>query len=205
MLLLLVAVGGVASAATNLPPYIFPIHVLLPPLLLMPLVLCRSCVTTTKALHFLHSYNIVHRDIKSLNVLLDAGGTAKLSDFGLAQISSTVNKDTGGTYHSKVVHVDQSRPQWFSRVNSHTPEMPSTVCSWLISSNQAIQGRRCSGGAQDMLAGIVDSVWPKRSTLCLAVTGVSDSSRGLPASRPQVSWVLGRSAQISSQDFVGSM
>ncbi|CAN0440154.1 unnamed protein product, partial [Hapterophycus canaliculatus] len=38
---------------------------------LLLLALHRSCVSATKALQFLHSYNIVHRDIKSLNVLLD--------------------------------------------------------------------------------------------------------------------------------------
>ncbi len=55
-----------------------------------------------QALEFLHSYNIVHRDIKSLNVLLGYGGTAKLSDFGLADVSTTMNRDTGGGNHSRV-------------------------------------------------------------------------------------------------------
>lgn len=64
---------------------------------------CRSLPKNIQALHFLHAYNIVHRDIKSLNVLLDSGGTAKLSDFGLAHVSTTVNQDTGGGYHSKVL------------------------------------------------------------------------------------------------------
>ncbi|CAN0330030.1 unnamed protein product [Hapterophycus canaliculatus] len=56
-----------------------------------------------EGLRFLHDHRIVHRDLKSLNVLLDAGWTAKISDFGLAEVNSTVAASTGGGgYHSKV-------------------------------------------------------------------------------------------------------
>lgn len=54
-------------------------------------------------MRFLHAHRIVHRDLKSLNVLLDETWTAKISDFGLAKVNSTVAASTGGGgHHSKV-------------------------------------------------------------------------------------------------------
>ncbi|EYC25112.1 hypothetical protein Y032_0012g1707 [Ancylostoma ceylanicum] len=52
----------------------------------------KECV---KALHFLHSHSIVHRDIKSDNVLLGMDGQVKLTDMGFcAQIQPGSKRDT---------------------------------------------------------------------------------------------------------------
>lgn len=49
----------------------------------------RYGMEIASALDFLHSKGVIHRDLKSSNILLNLSGCAYLSDFGLARVVST--------------------------------------------------------------------------------------------------------------------
>jgi serine/threonine protein kinase len=66
-----------------------------------------SCVTpviwqikmayqAAKGMHFLHSSGIVHRDLKSLNLLLDNKWNVKVSDFGLTKFKEDIKNNKAG-------------------------------------------------------------------------------------------------------------
>ncbi|CAN0324578.1 unnamed protein product, partial [Pylaiella littoralis] len=67
-----------------------------------------------KGLHFLHKRKIVHCDVKSLNVLLDSDGTAKLSDFGLAVVNASVARSTNAPSHKQGGSIPWMAPEVFN-------------------------------------------------------------------------------------------
>ena len=52
----------------------------------------KIAADVAKAYHFIHASGIVHRDIKSHNVLIDNNLNIKICDFGLARFQADLNK-----------------------------------------------------------------------------------------------------------------
>ncbi len=51
-------------------------------------------------MNYLHKINIIHRDLKAANILIDDTGKVKISDFGVSRLIDKINVMTAetGTY-----------------------------------------------------------------------------------------------------------
>ena len=67
---------------------------------LFPSTLTRIALEVASGVAYLHQQEVIHRDVKSANVLLDADLHAKVSDFGISTTFGPEHTAETGTYRS---------------------------------------------------------------------------------------------------------
>ncbi len=77
---------------------------------LLPSTLSRIAHQVASGVAYLHDHEVIHRDIKSANVLLDATLNAKVSDFGISTTFGPEHTAETGTYRSMAPEVITHHP-----------------------------------------------------------------------------------------------
>lgn len=91
------------------------------PKALTPTIRSLIAYDVARGIEYLHDRKIIHRDLKSLNILLDADYRAKISDFGMVR-TKTQGPMTGliGTAHWMAPEVLMSTPNYNEKVDVYS-------------------------------------------------------------------------------------
>lgn len=74
--------------------------------------LLRVAIDVSKGMDYLHKNNIIHRDLKAANLLMDENEVVKVADFGVARVKAQTGVMTAetGTYRWMAPEVIEHRP-----------------------------------------------------------------------------------------------
>ncbi len=121
----------------------------------------RLMLELLDALHFAHEAGIVHRDIKPGNVMVDANGHVKLTDFGVARITDPEGNQAEATRAGAMV----GTPSYMSpeQVQGQKVDRRTDIFSAGIIFYQFLTGQKPFEGSQFALQQKIvmeDPVWP---------------------------------------------
>lgn len=74
--------------------------------------LLRVAIDVSKGMNYLHQNNIIHRDLKAANILMDENDVVKVADFGVARVKTQTGVMTAetGTYRWMAPEVIEHKP-----------------------------------------------------------------------------------------------
>jgi eukaryotic-like serine/threonine-protein kinase len=108
------------------------------------------------ALHYMHTQDVYHRDIKPGNILLDAGGTPFLADFGLALKDENVGQGARHVGTAAYMSPEQARGE------GHLVDGRSDIFSIGVVLYELLVGRRpFRGGSHQELMWQITSAEPR--------------------------------------------
>ncbi|KAJ0256087.1 LEAF RUST 10 DISEASE-RESISTANCE LOCUS RECEPTOR-LIKE PROTEIN KINASE-like 1.4 [Hirschfeldia incana] len=98
----------------------------------------KIAIETASALSFLHKSGIIHRDVKTTNILLDENSAVKVADFGLSRLFSTDQTHVSTMPQGTPGYVDPEYYQCY-RLNEKSDVYSfGVVLAELISSKEAV-------------------------------------------------------------------
>ena len=74
----------------------------------------KFAIEIVEGLIHLHEQGMLHRDLKSENVLIDRNGYAKLADFGVSQVDSLISKDEAAVISKNLKDFRYAAPEEFT-------------------------------------------------------------------------------------------
>jgi serine/threonine-protein kinase len=120
----------------------------------------RIMIELLDALEFAHEAGIVHRDIKPGNVMIDAGGHAKLTDFGVARVTEPGDQAEATRAGTMVGTPSYMSPE---QIQGQAVDRRTDIFSAGIIFYQFLTGQKPFEGTQWVLAKKIvqdDPVWP---------------------------------------------
>jgi serine/threonine protein kinase len=96
----------------------------------------QMALDIARGLHYLHTQGVCHRDLKSANILVDAYGKAKLTDFGLSKTNAVSVK----TIHERSQAFQWQAPEFFKRGEDYTAK--SDIYSYGVILWELVTGQR---------------------------------------------------------------
>jgi serine/threonine protein kinase len=103
-------------------------------------------VEAASALVYLHSHQVVHRDVKSNNILLDAAFHVKVADFGLSRLFPADATHVSTAPQGTPGYVDPMYHQCYQLTDKSDVYSFGVVLVELISSRPAVDMSRAGGG-----------------------------------------------------------